>query len=339
MSKIKKSWDRTDKNKLHSPEGIVELKTQVRYGLIKKYVGLAESMFGYVGFDNEIFDDMRVMSQDTVPELFLMKNGSCCWFADPATEQIHCLPYASETKINMYGKISGWSPVPVGFDPLKPNESMDRIRKLKLDAGNSVIMKNDLYGGNDEGFILKMIDELTDNIVTLNQLQLLAKCPFIFKTAEDNLLSAKNFYLGLSNDAPAVFINALGEDPSPITESVRAPIDPAIFEIFDRFECMILEYIGYPCVPITKRAQQTVSEVQSNDDKIRMRRYEKWYQRESACERINAMFGTELHCISLLDPDGVPDIDNPPNPSATGEEIQNKTEKNNEEKDAEKEVI
>ena len=78
-------------------------------------------------------------------------------------------------------------------------------------------------------------------------------------------------------------------------------IDPALFELFDRFECQILEYIGFPCVPITKRAQQSVSEVTENDDKIRVRRMEKLKQREKACERIKEIFGVDISVVSVID--------------------------------------
>ena len=63
----------------------------------------------------------------------------------------------------------------------------------------------------------------------------------------------------------------------------------------------MLEYIGFPCVPITKRAQQSVSEVQSNDAKIYMRRQEKLRQRQMAVDRLNRMFGTSLSVVSVID--------------------------------------
>lgn len=303
MSKINKAWERT-RTEVHSPQGVKELRNEVKYGLSKKYKGLAESMFRYDGLDNPVFEDMQTMSQDTVPEYYLLKNGMCTWFKDPATDQIHCLPLVFKGGINIYGKMTRWNPVPVGYtDNLKGTYSIEveRIHNLDLDYTNAVVMRNDLFGGNDEGYIDKMIDELVDNTLTMNQLQLVAKCPFIFNVTEDNLLSAKNFFLAMAEDKPAIFTNAMGEKPWPITESTQIKIDPALFELFDRFECQILEYIGFPCVPITKRAQQTVSEVQSNDDKIRLRRMEKWTQREKACERLNAMFGTDVHCISVID--------------------------------------
>ena len=217
---------------------------------------------------------------------------------------MHCLPLTYNGATNIYGKMSEWSPVPVGYnDTLKGTYSsaVEEIRNLKLNAENSVIMRNDLFGGNDEAFIDAMITELVDNTLTLNQLQLLAKSPFIFSVTEDNMVSAKNFFLALSSDRPAIFVNANGDRTVPSTEKISTPIDPTLLELFDRFECQILEYLGFPCVPITKRAQQTMFEVQSNDDKIRIRRLEKYNQRKNAVDRINEMFGTDMEVYSVID--------------------------------------
>ena len=305
-SKISKSWEKT-RTEVHSPDGVKELRRAVKYGLTRKYIGIAESMFRYEGLDSPMLEDMQIMSQDTVPEVLLMKNGQCVWFKDPTTDQIHCLPMTMTNAINMYGKPSSWRPVPVGWtDDLAPKmkgTAIERIMNMELDATNSVVMRNDLFGGNDADYIEAMVNELVDNTLTMNQLQLIAKAPFVFNVTEDNMLSAKNFFLAMCNDRPAIFTNAMGERPMPVIESTQMKIDPALFELFDRFECQILEYIGFPCVPITKRAQQTVSEVQSNDAKIYMRRQEKWNQRQKACDRINEMFGTSLRCVSVIDED------------------------------------
>ena len=303
-AKINKSWEKTRVD-VHSPNGVADLRRNVKWGLMRKYMGIAETMFRYEGLDSPEFEDMGIMSRDQVPEKFLMRNGSCVWFQDPATAQMHCLPYVADTGINMYGNPSGWYPVPVGWDDTQRgrNPAIDRIRDTRLDATNSVLMMNDIFAGNDYAFIESMVNELVDNILTTNQLQLIAKAPFVFNVTEDNLLSAKNFFLAMCEDRPAIFVNSFGDKPQPVLESTQMKIDPALFEIFDRFECQILEYLGFPCVPITKRAQQTVSEVQSNDGKIYMRRQEKLKQRANACDRINAMFGTSLRCVSVIDED------------------------------------
>ena len=302
-AKVNKSWERT-RDEVHSPAGVEDLKTRVKSGLVRFYTGIAESMWRYE-FADERFDLMRQMSRDTVPEKFLFRNGECCWFIDPSSDTVHCLPYVIDKRgINMYGYSSSWSPVPVGWDASNPSSmpsAMVRIHDMVLNEENSVIMRNDLFGGNDSDFTDAMVNELVDNTLTLNQLQLLAKAPFVFNVTEDNLLSAKNFFLALCENKPVIFTNAMGERPVPTVENTDFKVDPALFEIFDRFECMLLTYYGFPCVPITKRAQQTVSEVQSNDSKLYARRQEKLRQREQACERISKVLGASISVVSVVD--------------------------------------
>lgn len=301
-SKLNKSWEKT-RIDTHSPTGVVEMRRNVKWGLTRFYCGIAESMFRY-DFGPE-FDDMRVMSADKVPEKFLMNNGAAVVFKDPDTSQLHILPYCMDSKgINMYGEPAGWSPVPVGWnDTMKgTGNPLERIATLNLDATNSVIIRNDLFGGNDYDYIDSMVNELVDNHMTMNQLQLIAKCPFIFNVAKGNELDAKNFFLAICQDKPAIFTYE-GTDLTPVIESTNVKIDTALFELFDRFECQILTYIGFPCVPITKRAQQTVSEVQSNDAKLYARRMEKYNQRAVACERVREMFGVNLEVHSIIDED------------------------------------
>ena len=302
-SKINKSWERV-RDEIHSPEGIVELKKNIKAGLIKKYSGLFENMFSY-DFESPEFDDMRVMSRDTVPEKFLFKNGRCCWFQDQKTKQIHCLPFVENASgINIYGQINEWSPVPVGYTDDKRgtySAEVERIRNTVLTADTSVIMKNDIFGFGDMAFVESMVNELVDNILTMNQLQLLAAYPFVFNVSEDNVMTAKNFFLAVAEHKPAIFTNLNGEKVLPVVEKIEAKIDPALFELFDRFECQILEFAGFPCVPITKRAQQTVSEVESNSEKIRARRQDRFNQRRIACERIAAMWNVRITVHSLID--------------------------------------
>lgn len=300
--KMKGSWEKPKGDNLYSPAGIDDLKTAVKDGLYRLYTGIAESMWRYE-YSDPRFDLMRRMSRDTVPEKFNFNNGTCCWFVDPVTDTIHCLPYVTDAKgINMYGYPISWSPIPVGWDETKemPTE-MVRIHDLKLNDENSVIMRNDLFGASDIAYTSKMVDELVENVLTINQLQLLSKIPFVFNVDEDNLLTAKNVFLAICENRPVIFMNALGDRALPVVENTGVKIDPSLFEIFDRFECMLLSYYGFPCVPITKRAQQTVSEVQSNDSKLYARRQEKYNQRKVACERISEVLGASITVISVVD--------------------------------------
>jgi hypothetical protein len=302
MTKLNKSWEK-QREGTHSPRGVEDLRKNLKAGLRSFYGGIAESMWRYEGMeDDERFDTMLEMSRDTVPEKFLYKHGQSVFFEFRG--QIQNLPFKMESVgINLYGNPVQWSPVPIGWDAHRrgQNPIADEVRDLKLDWNNSVIIRNDLFGTSEFTYVNQLIDELVDNTLTMNQLQLLAKSPYVFNVTEDNVLSAKNFFLALSNDEPAIFINYNGERPIPTTELTEAKIDPALFELYDRFECQLLEYIGFPCVPITKRAQQSVAEVESHEMKIYARRQEKLRMREKAIERLNKMFDTNVKVVSVVD--------------------------------------
>ena len=307
--KINPSWER-EKGQIHSPEGVKDLRRELKDALVRKYCGLAENMWKYNFEDFPQFEDMLLMTRDDQPEKTLMQNGIGVWFE--LNGQWQFLPCVMNSEINIYGNPVGWSPIPVGYvDGIDRGKSAvrDSIRDMKLDATNSVLMKDSLYGRSDYSVICKAVDALVDNYLTINQLTLLAKSPYVFRVGPDNILDAKNFFLAMCEDRPAIFVSSFGDKPQPVLESTQMKIDPALFEIFDRFECQILEYLGFPCVPITKRAQQTVSEVQSNDSKIYARRLEKWNQRQKACDRINELFGLNLRCVSVIDEDLAGSVD------------------------------
>ena len=300
--KLVPSWERI-RSDIHSPPGVEELKKAVKAGLTRKYAGLIESMFRFE-YGSDEFEDMRVMSQDTAPMKFLFRNGECVWFKDEKTRQIHCLPFVMSGGINIYGKMTSWYPVPVGYSDNQRgtySEEVERIRQTLLTAETSVIMKNDLFGKGDFDYVDNMVNELVDNVLTMNQLQLLASMPFIFNVTEDNVLTAKNFFLALAEHRPAIFMNSLGDKVVNMIENLDVKIDPALFELFDRFECQLLESVGFPCVPITKRAQQSVSEVQSHDEMVYAKRQERYQLRKVACERISKMWNVKIRVISILD--------------------------------------
>ena len=47
-AKINKSWEKTRVD-VHSPNGVQELRRNVKWGLMRKYMGIAESMYRYEG--------------------------------------------------------------------------------------------------------------------------------------------------------------------------------------------------------------------------------------------------------------------------------------------------
>lgn len=288
------------KDDVHSSAGVDGLRKSIKNGLTKKYIGIVESMWEWE-FPDPQFEDMVRMSAGTAPEKTLYQNGMGVWFE--LAGQIHFLQVGIEGGLNIYGKPTAWYAIPVGWDVMKrgQNRIADQIRDRILTEEDSVLMRNDLTGSVAKDFVDAMVNELVDNLMTLNQLQLLAKSPYVFRVTEDNLMSAKNFFQALASDKPAIFTNTYGEDVTPVVEMTGSKIDPALLELFDRWECQLLEYFGIECVPITKRAQQTVSEVQSNSAKLRIRRLEMLRQRQLAVDLLNEKFGTNVKVSSVID--------------------------------------
>lgn len=300
--KINPSWNQ-EKGSIHSPEGVKELRRELKDALVRKYCGLAENMWKYNFEDFPQFEDMLLMTRDDQPEKTLMQNGIGVWFELKGQWQF--LPCVMNSEINIYGNPVGWSPVPVGYvDSIDRGKSpiRDSIRDMKLDATNSVLMKDSLYGRSDYSVICKAVDALVDNYLTINQLTLLAKSPYVFRVGPDNILDAKNFFLALAEDKPAIFKWNSVEELTAVTESTGVTIDTGLFDVLRQWENMLLEQLGIPGSQKTqKRAQQTVDEVNMGEDMTSLRRKEKYKYRKLAIDRLNEMAGTNVEVISVID--------------------------------------
>lgn len=302
--KINPSWETFRDNKgIHSPQGVDDLRESLRNALIRRYTGLAETMWQY-DLSDPVFEDMNLMSRNMEPERTLMTRGQGVWFSIPETGQWHFLPFVGKGGINIYGQFNQWTPLPVGSEsiPTGQNSSIDAIRALTLDSANSVIMKDNLYGQSDYAFIESAVGALVDDMLTINQLTLLAKSPFIFRVNKNNILDAKNFFLALSTDRPAIFKYDDVEDMEAVIEQTNVTIDTGLFDVFRHWENTLLEQLGIPGSQLTqKRAQQTVDEVTMGEDMVSLRRHEKLRERQLALERLNAMAGTNVTVISVID--------------------------------------
>lgn len=299
-NKINFSWERY-RNEVHSPVGVDQLRKVMRASLIKKYLSIAEAMFQYNMHEIPMFEDILQMSRDKVPERWLVGNGQEVVFEYAG--QLYILPVVMNGGINMCGEMASWSPVPVGWSEEKrgTNPELDRIRGLKLDWTNSVLWSNDIFGQGEVDVIEKYVDLLLDNMMTTNQLQLLAKAPFVFNVTEDQLLDAKNYFLALCSDRPAIFRNTTG-DKMDVIQQTGADIDPALLDLFRHWENLLLEQLGIPgSVQNTKRAQQSVDEINMAEDKTSLRRRDKLLQRQYAVDRINKLWGVGLTVLSVID--------------------------------------
>lgn len=300
-SKIYLPWEK-DKEKIHSPNGVKELRASLKDALIRKYTGMAETMFQWT-FPDACFSDFKAMTRDDEPERMLMRSGQCCCYRLPGTDQLDILPIVTDSTLNLHGNPTGWHPIPVGWSIDKPSNSVfDSVMSLKLDSDSSVLIKDSIYNRSDYDLICSAVNALVDNYLTLNQLSLLAKSPYIFNISQNNYLDAKNFFLALSEDKPVIIRRADGEPMESTIESTGSSIDTALFDVIRQWENLLLEQLGIPGSQKTqKRAQQTVDEINIGEDMTSLRRKEKYRMRKLAIDRINEKFGTHVTILSIID--------------------------------------
>ena len=65
--KINPSWEK-ERGSIHSPEGVKDLRRELKDALVRKYCGLAENMWKYNCEDFPQFEDMLLMTRDDQPE-------------------------------------------------------------------------------------------------------------------------------------------------------------------------------------------------------------------------------------------------------------------------------
>lgn len=297
--KLNPSWERT-RNETHSMEGVDDLRKNLRAELTRKYLILAQSMFEYNMKDIDRFRDILRMSRDKAPERWLVSNGQVCAFDYEG--QILFLPIVQQGGLNICGEITGWSPLPAGYeDNRHRNPVFEEIASLTLDWENSVLWSNNRFNQGDRDIIDSHVALLLDNILTVNQLQLLAKAPFIMEVTEDQLMDAKNMFLSICQDRPVIYTNKSGEKLT-VVHQTGVKMDPALLDIFRHWENLLLEALGIPgSVQNTKRAQQSVDEINMAEDKTSMIRHDKLLQRQNAVDRMNELWDLGLTVTSVID--------------------------------------
>ncbi len=306
MSKrVDPSWERAGfADAFHSPAGIRKFKDALKDGLTRKLVGMAESMWSYNFEDFDRFSDFCVMSLDCEPEKTLMK-GSGCWFEIPGTGQWHFLPAVMEGGINLYGNFASWHPMPIGYvDGIDSGKDAvrDSIRNLHLDATNSVLMRDNLFGKSDHEFIVESVNALVDTCMTISQLTFLMKAPYIIRVPQSRINDAKQLMLAIASDALYILQYGDTEEMQTAVEQTGVAFDPGLFDIYRHWENQVLSQLGIPGAQVTqKRTVQTEDEIHLGDDMITLRRQEKFRVRKLAIDRLNRLAGTQVEVVSVID--------------------------------------
>lgn len=306
MSKNKKinpSWERTGGKKAHSPEGVKAIREAVRYALVKKYSLVAQSMWRYEFNPPERFEDFKVLSEGLEPERILARNGYGIWFESSGGQMLFLPGVMDEKGVNIYGRPVAYHPVPVGwYEGKEVGAEVSQLMDRTLVVGeNCVVMKNDLFGTGDMEIIEQSVNMLVDCVLTLNQLVLLSRSPMIFRVSTDTELTAHNLFKSIANLEPVVYVDKEYEEGKPIVEPVTIRMDTGLMDVMDRFESELLDSLGVNNVPVNKRAQMSVNETTSNNDKIQLVREAKFKQRQMAIDQMNKLFNLNCTVHSVID--------------------------------------
>lgn len=303
--RVNPSWERVgESDRFHSNGGVAEFRGTLKDALVRKYAGLAESMWQYNFEKFEQFNDFCLMSQDREPEKTLMK-GTGCWFEIPGTGQWHFLPAVMEGGINIYGNFASWHPMPVGYvDGLDDGKDVirDNIRNLKLDASNSVLMFDNLFAKADYDLIVQSVNALVDVDLTISQLTFLMKAPFILRVPQSRINDAKQLMLAIAQDAVYILQYSDTDEMQQSVEQTGVTFDPGLFDIYRHWENQLLAQLGIPGAQVTqKRTVQTEDEIHLGDDMISLRRQEKFRLRKLAIDRLNRLSGASVEVVSVID--------------------------------------
>ena len=285
------SWNR-DRDKPHSIPGMESLRLTSKDAIGAMMRSVAGQLFEW-DLSSPRFETMREMSLDSMPERTLYDHGQAVIVE--YGDDLHILPAVPEG-VNIYGEPLSWR---VQCDAASGRVYDDLIQR-RWTSEDSVLVRNDVLGKPDRAVVDGLLTQMADCELSISQMQLLAGNPVAFYVTQDQLLTAKNMYLAMAERVPAIFVSPLAQDGKPDVLDVGKGIDPGIFDIFDHWMSDVLNFLGVPTTEITKRAQQTVGEIESGTDKATARRAEKLRMREWACERARKVFGVEMS-VSLTE--------------------------------------
>ena len=302
------SWNR-DRDKPHSIPGVESLRLTSKDAIGAMMRSVAGELFKW-DLSSPRFETMREMSLDSMPERTLYDHGQAVIVE--YGDDLHILPAVPEG-VNIYGEPLSWR---VQCDAASGRVYDDLIQR-RWTSEDSVLIRNDVLGRPDRVVIDGLLAQMADCELSISQMQLLAGNPIAFYVSQDQLLTAKNMYLAMAERVPSIFVSPLAQDGKPDVLDIGKGIDPGIFDIFDHWMSDALNFLGIATTEITKRAQQTVGEIESGTDKAMARRAEKLRMREWACERAKKVFGVEMS-VSLTEIGETEEVEEDDSDSAAG---------------------
>lgn len=254
------------------------LKAQVkplRKALRAYYKNIGIGMFEWKGFNDTI--PIRY------PERWLYSNG-CCVYCEPDGMEGVLLPVAlTNINKNVYGEPAEWRAIGIG-------EYAGVVNSKKLDASNSVLIRNDQLYENSENYVNYMVEQMINVELTMRMNINANKMPFMFRGNQNTALQNKNTFVDIYECEPVIFKEAFAKDEFEILNNQVPFIAEDLSKVYDTYAFRILSYLGVKSIPIEKKERLLVDEIGANDEEREDIRTARLSQREIACDELKRVF-------------------------------------------------
>lgn len=166
-------------------------------------------------------------------------------------------------------------------------------RSLTMD--DSVIIWNNKLRKNSMLDVELFASRLSDLDRSIDVNAKAQKTPVLITCEESEVLTLKNTYMKYDGNQPVIFGDKKLSPNSLQAISTGAPyVADRLYELKTQIWNEALTYLGIPNVNITKKERLITDEVDRNQGGTIASRYSKLEMRQTACEKINKMFGLNI---------------------------------------------
>lgn len=224
------------------------------------------------------------VTSDIIEE-FLYDNGCCVCFNDD-TLGVLFLPPTTFTNMNVYG-------IPQLYSARGYNGTLFN----NLTPDNSVMIKNSPKSIPTRLYVDTKVDELTNVIMARTTNVNATKTPFVIEGDENETLSMRNLYEQITGNKMVIYKNKTKAQTSiglNVLETGAPYLADKLTQLKNAIECDILTYLGLNNNNVEKAERLVTGEVEANNEIIVNYLYMRYKERVDACNKINAMLGTNI---------------------------------------------
>lgn len=221
------------------------------------------------------------------PEKWLYENGMCVFFEHPQAGYL-CLQVATESiQKNVYGEPSSWRCVAVG-------DMSGKLSSITLDETNSVLIRNDTMYRATQPYVDVMIKQMINVELTMRLNINAQKNPMWIKSSDEDVLQRKNEFYEFYECQPAFFKDYMSNESFEFINPNIKYIGNELADTYNVYKYRLLSYLGLDNPGVDKKERVLMAEESSNSDEIMMIRNARMEQRETACDKINELFGLNV---------------------------------------------